>query len=83
MQERGRYIELRTSDGKPICRFYLLERDIGVDEKEKKPENASPQNHQPRNGGGNGNGNGRRKPYQTNLQGHLKRHRLAPTSSSL
>ena len=61
MPDRGRYIELRTSDGKPIFGFYILERDITTDEHEKKVESIAQQNHHPRNGGGNGQGDGRQK----------------------
>ena len=66
MQEHGRYIELRTSDGKPICSFYLFEREIGSDMVEKKPDAASTQHHTPKNGTGNGQGNGQSK-VQTDL----------------
>ena len=61
MQEHGRYIELRTNDGKPICSFYLFEREIGSDNVEKKPDAASTQHHIPKNGTGNGHGNGQSK----------------------
>jgi hypothetical protein len=61
MQERGRLIELRTCDGKPILSFYLVDREIGLDDKGKKPEAPSPQHHQLRNEGANGDGGGRKK----------------------
>lgn len=40
MEKKGRYFEIRTGDGKPILSFYLLEREIAVDE---VPINSPPQ----------------------------------------
>jgi len=77
MQERGRYIELRTSDGKPICSFYMFEREIGSDDVEKKPDATSIQQHIPKNGTGNGHGNGQSK-VQTDRPPQSSRQSQSP-----
>ena len=33
MEKKARYIELRTTEGKPIVSFYLFEKEVSIEDK--------------------------------------------------
>src|SRR3972149_4541670 len=57
MEKKARYIELRTTEGKPIVSFYLFEKEVSIEDKSDASSGNKQENRNGKNQQGNNQNN--------------------------